>query len=445
MWRVVVVLALLINSLPLAAQPDTQDPRDFSDPVIRSDGRILRLDIPADVPNPERWRFIPNERMPEGNVIDRLLITTFISPSLVSVSDIGLGGGIGLTDFDFGNHRRRELLNLWVGYTSEGQRRVNLGWRRSSGHREVEGRGVLLEERNHITFRVGHLKTPTRRFFGLGASTGEDDETSYSETVRSISLQLQRTWPDLGADWVWSIGAEVSRRELGLGSVEGVENTASTHPELFQSADDHEALWLRASLVHDTRDSQHLPYHGLAIGIALKAAAWSHSRNPGAIVRFLADQIWTVPPIFHDGGDPNEEHPPTDSIAVSFHLDDTLGELPFWALPTLGGASTLRGFISNRWTGESAANAAVEYRPWLLPRGFPIPFFSRSRVERFGLALFAEVGTVADSISGLTDSQLHTTAGIGLRFTFERQALFRADLGFSVEGRQLIIAYGLSF
>ena len=114
-------------------------------------------------------------------------------------------------------------------------------------------------------------------------------------------------------------------------------------------------------------------------------------------------------------------------------------------MPTLGGASTLRGFISNRWTGESAANAAVEYRPWLLPRGFPIPFFSRSRVERFGLALFAEVGTVADSISGLTDSQLHTTAGIGLRFTFERQALFRADLGFSVEGRQLIIAYGLSF
>lgn len=302
-----------------------------------------------------------------------------------------------------------------------------------------------MEERNHLTLRFGHQKTLTRRFFGLGAATNESDETSYSETARSISLQYQRTWPDLGADWVWAIGAEISHRDLGLGSVAGVANTATAHPGLFLEADDHEALWLRGSLIHDTRDSQHLPYSGHAVGLAIKFAVWSRSRDPGAIIRLLADQVWTVTPLFHDGGSHREEHPPTDSVALSFHLDDSLGDIPFWALPALGGARSLRGFITNRWTGESSVNAAIEYRPWVIPRGFSVPFFSRSRVERLGLAFFVEAGTVADSIADLADSKFHTTAGIGLRFTFERQALFRADLGISDEGPQLIIAYGLSF
>ncbi len=117
--------------------------------------------------------------------------------------------------------------------------------------------------------------------------------------------------------------------------------------------------------------------------------------------------------------------------------------LLLYALPTLGGTHTLRGYIANRFTGNSAWHAVAEYRVWVIPRG--IAFTPTLRIERLGLALFAEAGTVADSLGKLPDAAVHTSYGIGFRMALERTALFRVDLGFSPEGTNLTIAFGLSF
>ena len=82
---------------PLAAQqqggppnPSVYDPLRGMDP----DGRIPKPEIPQDVPHPERWRYTPEARMKPGNVFERFLVSSFISPIVFREEDIGFGGGV---------------------------------------------------------------------------------------------------------------------------------------------------------------------------------------------------------------------------------------------------------------------------------------------------------------------------------------------------------------
>ena len=150
-----------------------------------------------------------------------------------------------------------------------------------------------------------------------------------------------------------------------------------------------------------------------------------------------------MPPLFHSGGDSLEENPPTDTIALGFQVDTTVGDLPFYDLPSLGGASTLRGYIGNRFTDDSAWHAVAEYRLWVIPRGFRLT--RTIRIERIGLAVFGELGTVAPSLEDLPSAKVHASYGVGLRISLERVAMFRTDVGFSDEGTNITVSFGLSF
>jgi len=85
----------------------------------------------------------------------------------------------------------------------------------------------------------------------------------------------------------------------------------------------------------------------------------------------------------------------------------------------------------------------AEYRFWVIPRGFRLT--RTIRVERVGLAVFGELGTVAPSLGDLPSAKVHASYGIGLRVSLERIAVFRADLGFSDEGTNISAGFGLTF
>ena len=90
-------------------------------------------------------------------------------------------------------------------------------------------------------------------------------------------------------------------------------------------------------------------------------------------------------------------------------------------------------------------HASAEYRFWVLTRGFAIPFTKALRVERVGLAFFADTGSVTDDWPDLFSSRVKASAGVGLRVTLERDAPFRVDVGFSTEGVEVTAGFGLSF
>jgi hypothetical protein len=441
------ILTAVVAPSPVAAQPIDRD-RDFRpayDPLLGMDpsGRIPKVPLPDDLPEPLRWRYIPEGRIMPGNILQRLFVSSFVSPTFFFREDVGLGGGIAITDIDFREQRRREFLGAFLTYTTEGQQRYRLVWRRWLHHREIAGGGVAVEERSFVGASGGYQRTLTRRFFGLGPDTEESDESSFTDEVSDAGLRADLALPGAGGDWIATVGFRGEHHNLARGHVSGVPSTDDAFPAQFEDADGRSALYVTAGIRYDTRDSQHQPYGGWRVGLVADAAPWQSDGSLGAVLTGYGSVVFRVPPLLHSGGDLREENPPTDTVALGFHVDTTVGDLPFYDLPSLGGASTLRGYIANRFTDDSAWHAVAEYRFWVIPRGFRLT--RTIRVERVGLALFGELGTVAPSLDDLPQARIHASYGVGLRISLERVAMFRADLGFSDEGTNLTVAFGLSF
>lgn len=439
--RLVLLLPALALLGPLAGQdppPPPFDPLRGMDP----NGRIPKPQIPDDVPHPERWRYTPEARMKPGNVFERFLVSSFVSPILFREEDIGFGGGIALTDVDFGDNRYKEFANILLTYSEEGQQAYRINWSRWLHHRELPGGGVLREERGRLYARAGYEKTLTRRFFGFGSRTREDAETSYTEELTGAGVGVRLSLPDPGSDWVLRTDLQAEHRGLSRGRVSTVPSTDEVFPAEFADGDGQDQLWWLNSFGWDTRDSLHQPYEGIRIG-GTANVAYCTGGEFGAIVGIDGQHVFALPPLLHRGAEGREENPPTDVLAFGAFVQDTVGELPFYSLPTLGGTHTLRGYIQNRFTDRAAAHMHAEYRVNLIPRG--IAFTDTVRIERIGLGVFYETGTVAGGVEDLWHARQLHSYGFGFRIAFSREAVFRIDWGFGDEGPNFTLAFGNSF
>jgi len=438
--RALALLLLAALGLRAAAQAPGYDPSRDQDPDT---GRIPRGNRPDELPNPERWRYMPEMRLVEGDILERFLVTTFISPIVFREEDIGFGGGLAFTDINFRNQRFREFANAVVSYSEEGQQAYRMTWRRWLHHREVPGGGVLRDERSTLTLRGGYTKTLTRRFFGFGSRTRELDETSYTDEVVDVGFDVQESYPRPGDDLILTAGLSYAHHGLSRGRVSTLPSADVAFPTVFADGDDHHALWLRAGIAYDTRDSLHQPYRGGRVGTAILAAPLQSDGDVGAVFGIDASYTVPLPSLFHNGADGDEENPPTDVLVLGGFVNASTGELPFYERPSLGGDRTLRGFIQNRFTDDVAAHGTLEYRFVIGPRGVRIS--DTIRIERFTLGLFYDFGTVAHDVDSLVDGRFLDSYGAGLRIGFNRDAVFRIDLGFSDEDTNLTLAFGHSF
>ncbi len=426
-------------SLTTAGSAATYDPLAGVDP----NGRITRIELPDSVTNPERWRYIPEGRLKPGNILERFLVSTFILPVAFFEKDVGAGGGFALTDIDFLNSRRQDHVILKASYTTEGQQRYFAHWLRWLNHLEVPSGGIAFEERSFLSVIADYEKTLTRRFFGLGAGTQEADETSYADKVTQVEVAMEGTPRASLPNLVGRAGIRLENHEISAGFISSVPVTAADFPELFAEGQKDFSLWLETGLRLDGRDSPINPYKGGMVGVSAEFAPWRDGEAAAAILQLDGNYTFKVPPLFHNGGDPEEENPPTDVLALNSFMRWTYGDLPYYLRPSLGGRDTLRGYIGNRWTDDAAWHASAEYRFWFLPRG--ITFTNAIRIERLGGALFYEAGSVAKDVSALGGSEIHDSWGGSLRLGFERSTQFRLDVGFSDEGYAITLAHGLSF
>lgn len=406
-------------------------------------GRIPKVALPPDLAYPERWRYIPEGRLKPGNIFERFLVSTFVAPQFFFEQDVGAGAGIAFTDIDFRTDRRKEFLGAFLSYTTEGQQKYRLIWRRWLLHRDLPSGGVIVEERNHLDGFGGYEKSLTRRFFGLGPNTREHDETSYIDEVIDLGARGEFTFPETAGNWIATAGARFEHHDLAPGRVSGRPTTNRVFPQLFAAGNHHDSVIVSTGLRYDTRDSQHQPYAGWQAGVFADTPLWQSGGDVGTVATAFGNVAFRVPPLFHKGGDQREENPPTDTLALSVFVQTSGGELPYYERPSLGGGETLRGYIAHRFTGHSAWHATAEYRLWVIPRG--VAFTRTIRIERIGLALFFDVGTVANSLDKLPEARVHWSPGIGFRFSLERTAMFRVDMGFSDEGVNFTAGFGLPF
>ena len=445
MTRRVLPFVISCATAVLSAQQQ-QDPTPVSayDPLrgLDPDGRIPKPQYPDDIPHPERWRYTPPGRIKPGDVLDRFLVSSFLSPIVFHEEDIGFGGGFALTDVDFRNQRYREFANIVVTYSEEGQQAYRINWSRWLNVREMADGGVLREERGRLYGRAGYEKTLTRRFFGIGSETRKNAETSYTEELTAFGFGFRSSLPDPGSDWLLRADLQGEHHGLSRGRVSAVPSTEQVFPAFVADGDGDDQLWLLLNFGWDTRDSLHQPYSGSRLG-GTANLAWQSDSDFGGIVGVDAQQVFALPPLLHRGATGNEENPPTDVLAFGAVIQDTVGDLPFYSLPTLGGTHMLRGYIQNRFTDRALAHASVEYRIGLIPRG--ITFTDTIRIERIGLGFFYDCGTIGNGIEDLHDGKFLDSYGFGFRIAFSREAVFRVDWGYSDEGSNFTLAFGNSF
>ena len=422
--------------------PPAEEDYDPWEGIDRS-GRIPKVELPSDIKHPERWRYIPEGRIKPGNPFQRFLVSSFIAPYAFSNGDVGTGFGIAFTDIDFRLKRRREFAGISASYTTKGQQRYSFSWRRMLKTRDLPDGGVIQQERSWVFLKAQYSKTLTRRFFGYGPNTLESEESSYLDEAITVSFGFSSSLPEPFDDFVLELGLNIESHELGAGTVENVPTTQQRFPTVFDPDQDRVFGLVRTELRWDTRDSQRNPYSGQSLGFSIDAPLAQDGGAVGAVFKVFGSQIFKVPGLFHDDGDADEAHPPTDTLAFGAFAQGSAGSMPFYLLPTLGGTRTLRGFVDGRWRDRAAWQAAAEYRFWVIPRGIPIT--RNIRIERLGLALFYEVGAVASDVGAIFHSRVAQSYGFGFRVGLERAAIFRLDLGFSDDGLNFAAGFGLSF
>jgi outer membrane protein assembly factor BamA len=108
---------------------------------------------------------------------------------------------------------------------------------------------------------------------------------------------------------------------------------------------------------------------------------------------------------------------PRRALAFRYLLEVGGGRLPFYQLPTFGGANSLRGYYWGKYRDSLAHALEAEYRARLW--------------WRLGATVFAGAGQVAPRPSALASSPLRPSVGGGLRFDLSGTDGFnlRMDLG----------------
>jgi outer membrane protein assembly factor BamA len=109
------------------------------------------------------------------------------------------------------------------------------------------------------------------------------------------------------------------------------------------------------------------------------------------------------------------------------------GDVPFRAMPGLGGASNLRGYYRGRFRDNNMTLAQIEMR---------MPLF-----WRIGLATFTGMGQVAPKVSEFNTKEFKYILGTGLRYNINKKENVNArlDIGLTNEGYGFYVVFAEAF
>ncbi len=259
-------------------------------------------------------------------------------------------------------------------------------------------------------------------FFGLGSDTSRDDRISFSLTGLDTFAQVMAR----KAGWFVMRGrAGVHRFDVGPG-------TDRRFPSIEQRFADPVAAGLldtptltygEAGLGIDTRDQ---PGNTRGGGLYnLSAGMFRDGQAGGFDFNRIDLTAMHVIPIF------DKKRGLAFHAAVS-HVDPVgASRAPFFLLPTVGGADSLRGYREFRFRDAAAVTLNAEYR-WEAFSGLD-------------LALFVDAGDVGPTWRSLVGARLKSSWGMGFRFNTNRRVFLRIDVAGGREGPRIWTALGPVF
>ncbi|UJF17590.1 BamA/TamA family outer membrane protein [Vibrio sp. SS-MA-C1-2] len=110
-----------------------------------------------------------------------------------------------------------------------------------------------------------------------------------------------------------------------------------------------------------------------------------------------------------------------DTLAFYNAVQWSQGDVPYYDMPTLGGASSMRGIYTGHYRDKTAVENTVELRhTFLRANGQP---------SVHGMVVWGGVGYVAPTLSNFYDNFLYSY-GVGYRYELQPRMNVRVDLGF---------------
>ena len=247
-------------------------------------------------------------------------------------------------------------------------------------------------------------------FYGLGRATRRVDRVSYRLEGLDTFAQLQAR----PAGWL-VVGGRVGLHRQTIDS-----GTDPNFPSVEERFGDETAPGLRgaptfayaqASAGVDTRDQ---PDHTRGGGLHYLSFGMFRDRGGRFDFNRIDLQSMQVIPIF-------DKKRGVALHAMASRIDPVGSSgVPFYVMPTVGGADSMRGFREFRFRDAAAVNLNAEYR-W-------------EAISGLDLALFVDAGDVGPTWRSLVGADLRTSWGGGFRFSTNRRVFLRVDIAGGREG-----------
>jgi len=249
-------------------------------------------------------------------------------------------------------------------------------------------------------------------FYGIGNSTLESSAETYASRIFWTRVRLLRSIQP-----GWSMGPAFEYEQHHI-----LESESGGQIEQGVIPGSRGARYLGAgfALEHDTRDNTFSPTRGRFFDFS--ALSFPRPLTPDfSFHRFLLDvRHYVMLSLDH-------------VIAFQGLLVGSIGDLPFQAMPKLGGDRLLRGIFFGRFQDRNLGAVQMEYR-------FPI-------WRRLSGVAFGGVGKVAPTLGGLVDSRFRPAGGLGLRVLAlaKERVNLRVDVAASSDAQGVYFSFGEAF
>lgn len=337
------------------------------------------------VPSPERIEHTDDD--------ERQLFSWIVLPSVFYAPETRLGGGVAGAVFfrplaATADTRLSQIAGT-VNYTQ--LRQVIVG---------VLPEVYLAGDRLYLSSELYYFIFPNR-FFGIGPDAPATNEEIFQTT--SLEVRTFAAWrvvPHLYVGLMTDLYTHrLDRVEegglLASGAVPGTQTGASVGagPGLLRDSRDYPAGPTRGSYL----------YAALIGYTPAFGSTWSYGR--------LLLDIRGYRPLWREL-----------VLAGQVYAESTVGDVPYFHMPLLGGGLRLRGFLLGRYRDHHYVATQAELR-------YPI-------VWRIGGTVFGGAGDVSRRLDGFRPRSLKYSGGTGLRFALqpEDRLNLRFDLGVSSDG-----------
>ena len=332
-----------------------------------------------------------------------------MAPMIIKNSIVGTRGTFNLFRYDTGGRQMQFIASL----TEKIERKVVFNY--------IDP--AFSDGRYFLNFGGTFFKNATSRFFGIGQTTVEADETNYT------AREARANWRfGIYANEVTQIavGQRVRQVSLQRGATD-LPFTGDVYPTVNGVQGETIIVGHRATFYYDTRNNLISPTDGMAVTAYAEINQNIRNHDFPIFSRYELEVKKLIP-----------SESKRAILIIRADLQATLGDqVPFFEQSSLGGQNNLRGYGVDRFIDKNFIAASIEERIHLV----------RAKIAGvaadFEIAPFLDTGQVFNSFKDVSFKDYRMTPGVGFRGIVRPNVVGRIDYGYSKEGGAIFA--GLDF